>query len=261
MKSVCPTCSRPYPPRLKVNGPVRQRVVEIVANRPDGIPIRELCNLTYADDPNGGPLTAQRSINVIVHRANDQLRQQGYQIRARWRGRGSFYELIKINARKNGKSPRTLGDKLSNSINELWGKSSMTTSKAEEQAERARVMLEDLRKQQGATLHGRAQADAEVPQGRYAAINKTQIVGANALPIYPAAAAHQSDPCGPEPALGYRIDAMPELESPIVASSFGEAQAPGPASDDAPSLASLGDAPRADDAGPPLSDEGADDAA
>ena len=95
--SVCPVCSRPYPPRLKVNGPVRQRVVEIVARHPDGIPIRELCNLTYADDPNGGPLTAQRSINVIVHRANAQLRSQGYQIRARWRGRGSVYELIKTN--------------------------------------------------------------------------------------------------------------------------------------------------------------------
>jgi hypothetical protein len=96
VRSVCPVCSRPYPPRLKVNGPVRQRVVEIVADHPDGIPIRELCNLVYSDDPNGGPLTAQRSINVIVHRANAQLAAQGYQIRARWRGRGSVYELIKI---------------------------------------------------------------------------------------------------------------------------------------------------------------------
>jgi len=100
VRSVCPVCSRPYAPRLQVSGPIRQRVVEIVARRPDGIPVKELCNLTYADDPNGGPLTAQRSINVIVHRANDQLRKQGYQIRARWRGRGSVYELVKIKGRK-----------------------------------------------------------------------------------------------------------------------------------------------------------------
>jgi hypothetical protein len=52
--------------------------------------------VVYADDPNGGPLTAQHCLNVIAHHANKQLMTQGYQIRASWRGRGAFYRLIRI---------------------------------------------------------------------------------------------------------------------------------------------------------------------
>jgi hypothetical protein len=52
-------------------------------------------------------------------------------------------------------------------------------------------------------------------------------VGSTALPQYPAAASHQRDPCGLEPPLGYRVDAMPELE-PLPPSSFSEGQLPNP---------------------------------
>jgi len=50
--------------------------------------------------------------------------------------------------------------------------------------------------------------------GRYAGVGAQMVVGADPIPKYPAAAAHQHDPCGLEPPLGYRIDAMPEHEPP-----------------------------------------------
>jgi hypothetical protein len=70
--------------------------VDILAGRPDGVLVRDLVDLVYADDPDGGPLTAQRCLNVIAHRANAQLRPQGYQIKSMWLGRGARYRLVRI---------------------------------------------------------------------------------------------------------------------------------------------------------------------
>jgi hypothetical protein len=75
---------------------VRQRLVNILAHRPDGLTINNLVDLVYGDDPNGGPLTAPRSLNVLAHRANKQLRAQGYQIKSAWLGRGAIYQLVRI---------------------------------------------------------------------------------------------------------------------------------------------------------------------
>jgi len=93
---LCPACRRPFPPALVVTGSRRQRLVDILAGRPDGVLVRDLVDLVYADDPDGGPLTAQRSLNVIAHRANTQLRSQGYQIKSMWLGRGARYRLVRI---------------------------------------------------------------------------------------------------------------------------------------------------------------------
>ena len=67
------------------------------------------------------------------------------------------------------------------------------------QAERRRILRE------GTTFHQQAFAD-EVNQGRFAAIGVPTVVGAQPLPKYPAAAAHQADPVGPELPLGYSVD-------------------------------------------------------
>lgn len=83
-RECCQTCGREYPPPFTASATVRRRLVEILAHRPDGVSVRELTELVYAD---GGPLTAQRSLNVIAHHANKQLAPQGYQIRAAWCGR------------------------------------------------------------------------------------------------------------------------------------------------------------------------------
>jgi hypothetical protein len=97
---VCPTCCRPFPPALVVTGSVRQRLVNIISARPDGIPINELVDQVYAHCIDGGPVTAPRSVNVMIHKANAQLRPQGYQIESMWLGRGARYRLARIQQSK-----------------------------------------------------------------------------------------------------------------------------------------------------------------
>jgi hypothetical protein len=99
--NICPACRRPFPPPLVVTGSVRQRLVNIVSSRPDGIAIGDLVDAVYADDPDGRPVTAPRSVNVMIHKANAQLAAQGYQIKSMWLGRGPRYRIVKIDAGKS----------------------------------------------------------------------------------------------------------------------------------------------------------------
>jgi hypothetical protein len=89
---ICPACRRPFPPRLVVHGPVRQRIVDTIANRPDGISRAELLDVVYADDPEGGPDNAN-TISVLIHHANIELAPQGFRIEPTWLGRGARYRL------------------------------------------------------------------------------------------------------------------------------------------------------------------------
>ena len=91
---VCPHCRRPFPPSLVVSGPVRQRIVDAIANRPDGVTRYELLDIAYADDVAGGPNTP----NTISRLANKQLAWQGYRITPAWRGRGARYRLVRLAA-------------------------------------------------------------------------------------------------------------------------------------------------------------------
>lgn len=128
-------------------------------------------------------------------------------------------------------------------------------SKQEEDRERRETLLNDLKLRQqqeeprrvfaqdqslpnkASTFHQFAQADAQTPRGRFSAVDAASVVGANPIPNYPPAAAHQRDPCGQEPSLGYRIDEMPLEPSSLASSS---AQATDPTSADAPSTTSPG---------------------
>jgi hypothetical protein len=92
---ICPTCSRPFPPRLIVRGPVRQRIVDLIANRPAGITRREIIDLVYADDIDGGPENPN-TISVLIKHANKELATQGFHIEPAWRGRGARYRLVRI---------------------------------------------------------------------------------------------------------------------------------------------------------------------
>ena len=67
-----------------------------------------------------------------------------------------------------------------------------------EQEERKRTLDNDRKVREGGTFLAHALADAELPRGRFNAIANAQVVGAQPIPNYPAAAAHQADPCGPE---------------------------------------------------------------
>jgi hypothetical protein len=88
-------------------------------------------------------------------------------------------------------------------------------SKDLERIEREETMRQDadLRRRQqpaqGGTFfqHGLAQAD-EVNQGRFAATGVPTVTGSTPVPSYPAAGAHQSDPVGTEPPLGFSVNEL-----------------------------------------------------
>jgi hypothetical protein len=89
----CPTCRRPFPPPLVVHGPVRQAIVDLIANRPDGVTRAEIIDVVYADDIDGGP-DNPNTISVLIKLANAELATQGYRIEPAWRGRGARYRLV-----------------------------------------------------------------------------------------------------------------------------------------------------------------------
>jgi hypothetical protein len=91
----CPTCGQELPPKLKVTGTVRQRMVDIIAKRPQGISSQDLIALVYAEDPDGGP-ESMSIISALVYLANVQLRKQGYRIVSTL-GRGAKYSLVRTN--------------------------------------------------------------------------------------------------------------------------------------------------------------------
>lgn len=92
---LCPKCQRPFPPRLVVHGPVRQQIVDLIANRPDGITRAEIIATVYADDIDGGPANPN-VISVLIKHANAELAGQGFRILPAWRGRGARYRLVRI---------------------------------------------------------------------------------------------------------------------------------------------------------------------
>jgi hypothetical protein len=92
---ICLACQRPFPPPLIVHGPVRQAIVNLIANRPDGITRAEIIATIYADDIDGGP-TNPNTVSVLIKHANEELAAQGYRIAPAWRGRGARYRLSRI---------------------------------------------------------------------------------------------------------------------------------------------------------------------
>jgi hypothetical protein len=85
-----------------------------------------------------------------------------------------------------------------------------------DQAERLATLENDRKvlEQRGSTFHQHAQAQAgDLAGGRFgAATGAPHVVGSQAQPRYPAAAAHQADPCGIEPPLNFSVNDMPSLE-------------------------------------------------
>lgn len=129
-------------------------------------------------------------------------------------------------------------------------------SSQEEQAERERVLENDRRvreQQKVGTLLDHAKAQGlDIAGGRYgAAMGAPTVTGSKPIVQYPAASGpwQGPDPVGDEPALGFAIDRMPEVELGSGSAPPDSAQVTGPASADAPSLldpAPLGDAQRVD---------------
>jgi hypothetical protein len=106
------------------------------------------------------------------------------------------------------------------------------TSKADEQRERRRVLAQDARlREQAGTFMSHTHSDAG---GRFSNVGAQTVVGQSEVTRYPAAAAHQRDPCGIEPPLGYSVNDLtphelePSLASPAQATDPTSADAPNP---------------------------------
>jgi len=81
-----------------VHGPIRQAIVDLIANRPDGVTRAEIIATVYADDIDGGPDNAN-TIAVLIKHANEDLKPQGFRIEPTWRDRRARYRLIRIEPR------------------------------------------------------------------------------------------------------------------------------------------------------------------
>lgn len=92
----CDKCGQIIPPKptLFANQPTRQRVYEIIARRTDGISCKELMDIVYDWDPNGGPENS-KVIAVHIWLINKTLRALGLRIGST-RGRGAVYRLVKL---------------------------------------------------------------------------------------------------------------------------------------------------------------------
>jgi hypothetical protein len=84
----------------------------------------------------------------------------------------------------------------------------MTTEAQREQAERREVLRNDARvREQTGTYMSHTHDD--LAGGRFAATGTPHIIGSTAVPIYPAAPAHQSDPVGLEPPIDEPLEPSP----------------------------------------------------
>jgi hypothetical protein len=87
-----------------------------------------------------------------------------------------------------------------------------------DQAERRATLENDLRvleQRRGSTMHQFAQSAAnDTGGGRFASLGAPHVTGSAPVPKYPAAGAHQADPVGTEPPLGFSINEMPGSELP-----------------------------------------------
>ena len=92
---VCPCCKRPLGPKVKLDGPVQQRIFDYVSEHPDGVPMSKIIDAVYFDDPNGGPLGHIRDRIWVL---NNKLKERGYNFRVRSerRGRGALYSIVEI---------------------------------------------------------------------------------------------------------------------------------------------------------------------
>jgi hypothetical protein len=103
---------------------------------------------------------------------------------------------------------------------------------------------EQSQREQTGTFFSHTHADEITGGGRFASVSPVTVVGSTEATRYPAAAAHQADPCGPEPPLGYDVNEMAPLE-PIEpsAASMPSAEQLGAPVLEAPSPAVQADSP------------------
>jgi hypothetical protein len=91
------------------------------------------------------------------------------------------------------------------------------------QKEREQVLRNDQRVRSGSTFQSRAIAEADDVRGRWAEINKSNVVGATPTPQYPAGPNWSVDPTGIEPPLNIDVNAVEPCGEKFEVEAFGDA--------------------------------------
>ena len=101
----------------------------------------------------------------------------------------------------------------------------------QQQEERRRVFAQDQSLRRTSTFYQHALADAETPRGRYSQVTTSYVIGSTPTPAtaYPAASAAHQIQLPDEPPLGFDNPALEPCSAPPVAQ-----EAPDPTSADAP---------------------------
>lgn len=95
----CPTCNRPFPPPIFVNGKRRQALIDYVIAHPEGATTTQIIDSVWADDADGGVHAG--TVHVMVRQINALLRERGEKKRIRASGgMGSVYRLVEPNDRR-----------------------------------------------------------------------------------------------------------------------------------------------------------------
>jgi len=93
MATHCPSCQRELLPKIAVDGPIKQKIVDCLVQYPEGLTMARMMDQIYSDDPNGGP---DGHIRAMIWRTNVVLKKQGYKVVSSRRGPGSKYKLVRV---------------------------------------------------------------------------------------------------------------------------------------------------------------------
>ncbi len=80
--------------------PRKRRVIEVLAKaHPRRIPIHDLSDLVYSDDPNGGPDDAPAVLRTTICHINRTLAAYGWRISGSRKGMRNGYGLMRVDAK------------------------------------------------------------------------------------------------------------------------------------------------------------------
>lgn len=80
--------------RVRKMGPVGQRIFDALCSNPYGLTSRQLVDIVYRDDPDGGPLSDRNAIDVRIVHMNRMWRRRGVGLRIRSRGHWGYQVWI-----------------------------------------------------------------------------------------------------------------------------------------------------------------------
>lgn len=92
---ICPCCGQEVKPKARLQAfaarrqksPLTGGVLRALMSARAPMPLHDLVMAVYADDPNGGPESADQCVRIAIHRLRPKLRDIGWNIqRFGWSG-------------------------------------------------------------------------------------------------------------------------------------------------------------------------------